>query len=182
MPTRTHSRQPSSCAWPSTAARAALLALTGALAGLGMPDVQAQTVYRCGNTYGQEPCAAGTSPAKEIDVSDPRTTEQTRAAQATAERDAKAVQTLERSRLAHEREEREAQTARDRAAAQASAVAAQQARAAALAEQRKERSVIVVPRRVPNSATQPQRDGEPKLFKAVSPKPAKTTSATPTRP
>lgn len=79
-----------------TAGRRATLKSTFVLAaGLltAMAAVQAQpagagkaTVYRCGNTYSQTPCADTATPGSQVDVADPRSPEQVRAARDAAER------------------------------------------------------------------------------------------------
>lgn len=68
--------------------------LLGASLGAG-----AQKVYRCGadgNVYQQAPCAEGQA----LDVSDPRTTEQRRQAQAAAKSDARAAEKFDRDMTA----------------------------------------------------------------------------------
>ena len=72
----------------------------------------AQNVYKCGSSYSQTPCAAGTV----VDVSDPRTAAQKAQTDAATLRDARVADALERSRLSQE--------ARDRAASKAAAVRA----------------------------------------------------------
>ena len=61
----------------------------------------AQTVYRCGadgRTYQNAPCANG----REVDVSDPRTEEQRRAAREASAADARLASQLERDQRARE--------------------------------------------------------------------------------
>jgi hypothetical protein len=71
---------------------AAALALTGSWAA-------GQTVYRCGNSYGTQPCAGGTA----IETADPASSaEAARAAKVTAE-DAKRADAMEKARLAQEK-------------------------------------------------------------------------------
>ena len=67
-----------------------VLALAGAAAS-------AQTVYRCGNSYGTRPCAGGTT----VDVSDPPA-DAARANQARVE-DWKRAEAMEKARLAQEK-------------------------------------------------------------------------------
>lgn len=55
----------------------------------------AQTVYRCGSTYGQTPCEGG----QVIDTRDPLSTQQAGKNPGAAERDAKAAAALEKDRL-----------------------------------------------------------------------------------
>jgi hypothetical protein len=67
----------------------------GALILTAAVGVAAQKVYRCGpegNVYQQAPCAEGQA----VDVSDPRTTEQRRQAQAAAKNDARAAAKFDR--------------------------------------------------------------------------------------
>lgn len=62
------------------------------------PMAQAETVYRCGNTYGPVPCA-GASP---VEVGDARTEAQRMQTQKAAERDAQVAAEMERRRLREE--------------------------------------------------------------------------------
>lgn len=55
----------------------------------------AQDVIRCGNSYGQQPCAGGTV----VPVADPRSEAQRAQTSAAAERDAKLAAGMERTRL-----------------------------------------------------------------------------------
>lgn len=143
------------------------------------------TVYRCGNSYSQVPCADAAIPARAVDVDDPRSPEQVQAAREAARRDAEAARGLQTEREKREREEREAREKRDRANAKAQAEAAAQARAAeraAIAEQqRREREMIVLPRKPPtgvqNDATKPPAPGASRPFTAVSPPPARPGAA-----
>ncbi|MFM8610520.1 MAG: hypothetical protein ACKOCJ_08645 [Burkholderiaceae bacterium] len=169
---------------PAARPRATLQSTFALAAGLliAAAPVQAQTagagkatVYRCGNTYSQTPCADVSTPASPVEVADPRSPEQVRAAREVAERDASAAKALQTEREKREREQREAQAARERATARAQAQAADQARAAeraAIAEQqRREREMIVIPRKpaTPASGNKP--------FTAVAPEPARPASA-----
>jgi hypothetical protein len=71
----------------------ATLALAGAMAS-------GQTVYRCGNSYGTQPCTGGAA----FDASDPRTpADAARADQVSAE-EAKRADAMEKARLAREKE------------------------------------------------------------------------------
>ena len=58
----------------------------------------AQTVWRCGSTYSQKPCAEGVS----VQASDARSDAQAREAEAAARRDAKTADAMEKARLAQE--------------------------------------------------------------------------------
>jgi hypothetical protein len=66
-----------------------------------------QNVYKCGNTYSQQPCPGGTL----VDAADTRTSEQKKAADQASERHAKAADTLEQARLKKEKTEQQALTA-----------------------------------------------------------------------
>lgn len=63
-----------------------------------------QTVYKCGNSYSQTPCADG----KTVDVSDPRSAAQKAEADAATRRGAKAADAMERNRLREEAQMRAA--------------------------------------------------------------------------
>jgi len=54
----------------------------------------AQTVYRCGNSYSQQPCPGGGA----IDASDKRTPEQRQAQEASAQHERRTADALEKSR------------------------------------------------------------------------------------
>jgi hypothetical protein len=69
-----------------------------ALALAGAPGM-AQTVWRCGDSYGTQPCAGG----KRFDASDGRTPADAAQASQAAAADAKRADALERARLAQER-------------------------------------------------------------------------------
>ena len=58
----------------------------------------AQNVYRCGDSYSQQPCAGGTV----LQADDARSEEQRRQARVAAERDARAGDALEKARLKQE--------------------------------------------------------------------------------
>jgi hypothetical protein len=73
-----------------------LLLVVLALGGAG---ASAQTVYRCGNSYGSQPCAGGST----VDVGDPQTrADAARASKISAE-DWKRAEAMEKSRLAQEK-------------------------------------------------------------------------------
>ena len=59
----------------------------------------AQTTYKCGNSYSQQPCPGGTV----VDTADPRTSEQKKQAEQSIQRDAKLASELEKSRLQQEK-------------------------------------------------------------------------------
>lgn len=65
---------------------------------LAAPSSQAQTVYRCGNTYSETPCAGG----KAVKVDDPRTKAEKAKADADTEAATKTAAELERERRAAE--------------------------------------------------------------------------------
>ncbi|MEP6791347.1 MAG: hypothetical protein ABI907_08240 [Ramlibacter sp.] len=58
----------------------------------------AQNIYRCGETYSQQPCAGG----KLVTADDARTSQQRTDAQAAAQRDAKAAEAMEKARMKQE--------------------------------------------------------------------------------
>jgi hypothetical protein len=57
-------------------------------------------VYRCGNSYSQEPCSQG----RGVDVADPRSAQQAAQSRQAALRDAREADALERARLRAERD------------------------------------------------------------------------------
>jgi len=61
--------------------------------------VQAQSIYRCGNTYSQLPCPG----ALPLDLSDARQPEQKTQTQEAAQTDARLAKTMEQDRLAEEK-------------------------------------------------------------------------------
>ena len=70
------------------------------LAGLVMSlGVQAQAIYRCGNTYSQIPCPG----AEPKSLNDSRQLEQKKQSEAVVERDAKTAKTMEQTRIAEEK-------------------------------------------------------------------------------
>jgi len=60
--------------------------------------VHAQTVYRCGNTYSQQPCPEG----KAIDASDSRTAEQRKRHDQSVQHEKRTADALEKKRIAEE--------------------------------------------------------------------------------
>jgi len=68
--------------------------------------VWGQNVYKCGNTYSQQPCPGGTL----VDASDARTSEQKKASDVASQRNAKAADALEQARLKKEKTEHQALT------------------------------------------------------------------------
>ncbi len=68
----------------------------------------AQTVYRCGNSYSQQPCPGGNA----VDASDSRTPEQRKAHDASVKHEKRAGDTLEKTR---QKEEAAAQRDAERA-------------------------------------------------------------------
>jgi hypothetical protein len=66
--------------------------------GLGSTAVVAQTVYRCGDTYSQIPCAGGSK----VDAADERTRSQKSQTDASAQRDARSAKSLEATRIQQE--------------------------------------------------------------------------------
>jgi hypothetical protein len=74
------------------------LLLTVILA-VGGAAASAQTVYRCGNSYGSKPCTGGT----ELDVSDPHTAADAARASKVSAEEWKRAEAMENSRLAQEK-------------------------------------------------------------------------------
>lgn len=74
-----------------------ILATLAALAFAAL--AQAQTVYRCGSSYSQQPCPGGTPVA----ASDPRTPADAARASSAAAVDAKRADALEKARLVQEK-------------------------------------------------------------------------------
>ena len=81
--------------------------------------VWGQNIYKCGNTYSQQPCPGGTL----VDASDARTSEQKKASDLASQRNAKAADALEQARLKKEKTEQQALTASKKPAKAASAAA-----------------------------------------------------------
>ena len=79
--------------------------------------VWGQNIYKCGNTYSQQPCPGGTL----VDASDARTSEQKKASDLASQRNAKAADALEQARLKKEKTEQQALTASKKPAKAASA-------------------------------------------------------------
>ena len=69
-----------------------LLSLAASAAG-------AQTVWRCGNSYGTKPCAGGTA----VDVTDARSTADAARASKAASEDMRRAEAMEKARLAAEK-------------------------------------------------------------------------------
>jgi hypothetical protein len=82
-----------------------------------------QNVYKCGNTYSQQPCPGGTL----VDAADTRTSEQKKASDLASQRNAKAADALEQARLT-----------KDKADLQAVAPAVKPAKPRAVASQAKD--------------------------------------------
>lgn len=68
------------------------------LALLMSTPAQSQTVYRCGNSYSQQPCPGGNP----IDAVDSRTPEQRKAHEASVRHERRAADSLEKNRLKEE--------------------------------------------------------------------------------
>lgn len=66
--------------------------------------LQAETVYRCGNSYSQTPCPGGSA----IDTTDQRTPEQRKAHEASVKQEKRAGDALEKTRLKEEAAARKA--------------------------------------------------------------------------
>ena len=121
-------------------AAAAVLSMASGVFG-ATAWAQSSTAYRCGNTYGDQPCAGG----KRLKVDDARSDEDRRAAEAATRRNEARPDQLERSRLALERNAYE----RDQRAAR-------EARQAALAERRLEASERLAKARERKLALEPR--------------------------
>ncbi len=67
-------------------------------AGGWIAPVAAQTVYRCGNSYSQQPCAGGSA----VETQDARSATQRAQTSQAAQRDAKAAGVMEKERLKDE--------------------------------------------------------------------------------
>ena len=72
--------------------------LAAALA-LCAPWVQSQTVYRCGNSYSQQPCPGGAP----VTAADPRTPAEAARSGSVAAADARRADAMEKARLAQEK-------------------------------------------------------------------------------
>ena len=71
---------------------------TAACALVAMQPAAAQNVYRCGDSYSQEPCAGGAL----VQTDDARSDVQRAAAREAAKRDGKSADAMERARLREE--------------------------------------------------------------------------------
>lgn len=76
-----------------------LSALVFIVCGVCLYGLQAQTIYKCGNTYSQVACPEATT----VQVDDKRDPEQKRQSDAATQRDAKLAKALEKERLASEK-------------------------------------------------------------------------------
>ncbi|MDH4449258.1 MAG: hypothetical protein QE265_01530 [Rhodoferax sp.] len=133
-----------------------LIAICCAVVGLMGVRATAQTIYRCGVTYSETPCGAGTT-LEGVAPSKESPTERQRAAAHENQRQAKAADALENARQAQE-----AQAAR-RHQAEAQAMATDKARTA------KTQAPAV-----PHSARKAAKsDKDPGYFTAKPPPPAK---------
>ena len=93
-----------------------LWVLSVLLGAMSLGTAQAQTTYKCGNSYSQTPCDAG----KVIDTQDQRTAAQKEQADQSTRNSEKAAQNLAAERNLRERRE-EAQIRREKAAEKAEA-------------------------------------------------------------
>jgi len=94
------------------------LLLLGLAAPTGMAG--AQEVIRCGNAYGQQPCAGGSA----VQAADPRSPAQRAQAAAVIQRDARLADAMEEARLKEEAQAEEARGRNSQPAAQMRAAAA----------------------------------------------------------
>ena len=74
------------------------LLLAAALAATWTNPGSAETVYRCGESYSQQPCPGG----RPVQADDPRTAEQRKQTLEAVRRDAKSADAMEQSRLKEE--------------------------------------------------------------------------------
>ena len=74
------------------------LAATALLLGLFAASAQAQSVYRCGESYSNQPCPGATV----VPTDDPRSAAQRAEADAATRRDARSAQVLEKDRMRQE--------------------------------------------------------------------------------
>jgi hypothetical protein len=86
----------------------AVFMIAGLVLSLG---VQAQAIYRCGNTYSQIPCPG----AEPKSLNDSRQPEQKKQSDAAVERDAKTAKNMEQARIAEENRLRVSQKSIDAA-------------------------------------------------------------------
>jgi hypothetical protein len=84
---------------PTRAKPSFLIALFFIVGSACLPGLQAQTIYKCGNTYSQVACPDATT----VQVDDKRNSEQKQQADAATQRDAKLAKSLEKDRLASEK-------------------------------------------------------------------------------
>lgn len=89
------------------------LAFVSVVLCLASAAASAQTVYRCGNSYSQNPCPNGVA----LDVADPRTPAQRAEAAAAAARDKQTANALEKTRLTDEARVEAARTSEAKSAA-----------------------------------------------------------------
>lgn len=113
-----------------------------------LTGVRAQNVYKCGNSYSQQPCAGGSV----IDTGDSRSSAQKQAADQATQRNAREAAALEKARLQ-----------KDKADLQAAAPAVKPAQARAAAASKPKDS-----RPAPKTAKKP-RASAPDEFKAQVP-------------
>lgn len=100
----------------------------------------AQTVYRCGNSYSQQPCPGGNA----IDTADPRTPEQRKAAADGAQHERRTADVLEKQRV---KDEVSASHAAQQIEKAEQAAAAKRAAQKAAEEKEKEKKVTRTGRR-----------------------------------
>jgi hypothetical protein len=104
--------------------------ITALLLAAAAGAAHAQTVYRCGNTYSQQPCAG----ARTVAVEDARTPQQAAQSTASTRRDADLADAMEKQRL---EEEKRAPAARVMGAGVANAGKAGESSAKASKQKRK---------------------------------------------
>lgn len=124
---------------------------------LSMTPVAGQNVYRCGDSYGSQPCAGGTV----VPTDDPRSAAQRAESRSATQRDIRLADQMESQRFKRETELAR-ELARERAAAaktaaSAAKVAASAAKAAASPKNKK-------------GAKGKSANGKPEVFSAVAPR------------
>lgn len=126
------------------------LACVLAWLALSMSPVASQNVYRCGDSYGTQPCAGGTV----VPTDDPRSAAQRAESRAATQRDIRLADQMESQRVKREAELAR-ELARERAGAAKTAAAA--AKAAASTPKNKK------------GADRKRANGRPEVFSAVAP-------------
>jgi hypothetical protein len=120
----------------------------------------AQNIYRCGDSYSQQPCPGGTV----VRAEDARSASQRSQTSQAAERDAKWADAMEKARLKEEAKPVQAYIPASKASAEA-------------APDEKKKPVLTKPRKPQYfTATSPRKPGEPAAKKKKKKKARKTTA------